>query len=329
MSNFHREDELIDIIRKIARQEVGDIRSFRFGTIKEYDPTANTVRVIFPIERNFDGEPMESPMIQLLSPWCGAFSGMQIYPVGGEQVLVASVERKFGASAALAFMFNLVAPPPNQALADDDKLLPGELILRHAIGTILRFKANGDIKISTMDQTEANIILDSDANVNIKAKANVDISANEDIKLKAEGKLSVETSQIDVDAGDKKLTVNIKAKEDVEVNASKLTATVNCQNSNVNATRDIVLHGNMIDIHADDTLKIEAGRMVLSGDNIFIGNENNSTARTNSIRIDSNLTQTIGRIRNKVIGTKISIGSLDRDDAFHAHRIDLYANRGS
>lgn len=322
------QDQLFTIIRQIVRQEIGDIRAFKIGIVKNYDPSSNTVQVEYPGERDTNNNTMFSPRIKLLSPWVGNHYGMQVYPTGGEMCLIGTIERSTGNAAAIAFMFSDVMQPP--AVAIDPPAGPGEVIFKGPSNSIIRIQANGDIRITTPTPDQGDgpkITIDSGGPIDIKAKGDVSIDSEGDVKVKAEGKLSVETSTIDIDAKDKKLTVNIEAKDDVDINADDLTVNVKSKNSNVNATNDITLDATNISLIASDSLRIRAAELVLEGENIVIGNENNGTSKTNSIRIDAMKTFVQGRNLCKVLGRTIRVGSVEKVD-FTTYRIDLKTGAG-
>lgn len=337
-------NEFFQQIKHAAQQQIGEQRWFHIGHIAAYDPDKGTVTVVLPVMRGSnDNKYMVSPKISFGSPWVGPGFGFQYFPIGGatpehptngEQVIVDVLERSYGAMVVSASLYNQRMPPPNVVLPNDKKLRPGEAILVSPARSFLRFHINGDIEVSTEltpDQHPADILLTSKRDVKVKAQGDVSVEAGGDVSLKAGGKIKLETKEIDIDAGNDALTVNIKAKDNVDINADDLTVTLNCKNAEVNADNDIFLRGGgNITITAANTLELHGERIWIDGRDIVIGNENNTlgSTNTNTIRIDAMRLKSIGRITHKIIGTTISIGTVIPADGFPAHRIDIIANRG-
>lgn len=322
--------EFFHQIRHAAQQQMGEQRWFHIGHISTYDPNTSTVTVVLPVMRGSaeDGRYMVSPRIPFGSPWVGPAFGFQCFPRGGstpedptigEQVIVDVLEKSFGAMVVSASLYNQTMPPPNIALPSDKKLRPGEAILRHASGAFLRFHADGKIEVSTEEDGDIEII--SKRDIKLKADGKIDIEAVGDVTVKAD-KVILDTEDVEF-----KKDVTIKGK-DITVECDD--AEVNCKNAKINASGDIFGEGTNIAFSAAETLELHGNRVWIDGRDIVIGNENNTlgSTNTNTIRIDGVRTRMIGRITNKVIGTKISIGSVDGDDGFNANRIDIIADRG-
>lgn len=342
-----RDQELSNLINRSARQQAGDSRRFKIGHVVSY--SGGLVNVLFPLDTNDGEEFVIATNIPLSSPWTGEGSGFQFAPIGGsspkdptkgEPVLVSMIESAFGDwfVANMLYGINKFRPPSTIV-----GLQPGEAVFRHQKGGYIKWSNNGDITIYTPEneqdpdnagsiniQSGRNIGITAAKKISVEAKdGDVSIKASADVSIKADGKVKLETKEIDIDAGSDKLTVNIQAKEDVEVNALRLTTTVNTMNAIVNAQNDILMNGTNIQMTATERLEIKGRRTIVSGEEIIIGNGTNFDNTCNNIRIDANRLRSTGRIKNKVMGTHIVVGSLDSGDGFKAARIDLVTNRGN
>lgn len=338
--------ELSNLINRSARQQAGDSRRFKIGHVVSY--SEGLLSVLFPLDTNDGEEFVIASNIPLSSPWTGNGSGFQFAPIGGsspkeptagEPVLVSMIESAFGDWFVANMLYGINTFQPPSTIVG---LNPGEAVFRHQRGGYIKWFANGDITIFTPENEQdpdqaGSIQINSGRNVDITAAKSVNVEAKDgDVNVKASGKVSLETKEIDIDAGDDKLTVNIKAKEDVEINAQDLKTTLNTKDVDIKASGDITMEAvkismdaQEISLTASDSLRLAGGRAVLSAQNITIGNENNTDRTCNNIRIDGQRTKTLGRIVNKFIGNKLEIGTLSKADSFDASRIDIVTRRGA
>lgn len=148
-------DEITHLMMQMSRQETGDIRLVAIGHVTSYDPTHHAVRVALPTFRVTDNgedtqEPIQTPWIQLGSPWVGKGSGFQAAPhpggatpgTWGDQAAIFIVEREQNTAVVATLLYNQIAPPP------DSTLVAGEAVLRHDSGSLLKFFQNGNVNLN-------------------------------------------------------------------------------------------------------------------------------------------------------------------------------------
>ncbi len=317
------------LIQNLSQKQAGDDRKFRVGHVAKYDPELHAVEVLFPLEKTVDDKYMISPLIPICSPWVGDSFGIQIAPFGGssqdeptkgEPCIVEIIERSFGNCFAAAYIFSTKFRPPDQLLN------PGEAVIKHKKGAFIKFELNGNVVVQTAaqdvdDPEGGDIILNSSRDVLVQAY--------NEIVLAALSKVKVVTPNIDLDAGNSALNIKIIADSDVNIDADGLAVNVLCRESNLVANDSINMTCNDFHLYAANSIVMDSPFTHLSGQHIVIGNENNDTNTTSTIRIDAvDHTQSIGRFDNKFMGTFLKIGAVDNADAFNARRIDILANAG-
>ena len=134
-------DEFLHLVKHAAGQQQQDYRPFMRGIIQSYDPSTQRVKVTIPCLADENGNPTLSPWMPLGSPWAGNGFGMQVAPLGGEEVIVDLIERGRGVTACAYMVFNNTHLPPQQGLSG------GEAIIQHSSGSFVRFFADGSVFI--------------------------------------------------------------------------------------------------------------------------------------------------------------------------------------
>jgi hypothetical protein len=135
--------------------------------VSNYDPNLNAVRVIVPSMRDDQtGAPLHSGWLPLGSGWVGAGSGIQVIPQGGatadqptlgELAVVSVNERGTGVAAVQCLLFSNAQPPPHTKLPTGGGMKPGEIIIRHVSGSLIRMHANGDVEVTTGGDGAVNV----------------------------------------------------------------------------------------------------------------------------------------------------------------------------
>ena len=105
----------------------------RFGVVASADPARHAVRVRLQPEGVLTG------WLPVTSPWVGAGWGVFCLPSPGDQVLVVAQEGEAEHGVVVGGCFSDPRPPPQAAL--------GELVLRHASGTMLRLANDGTVRV--------------------------------------------------------------------------------------------------------------------------------------------------------------------------------------
>lgn len=162
-------DELHHQMKHAAAQQAGGVAQsyFVYGHIASYDPAKHRVRVIIPSLRTEGGTPVLSPWMKLGSTWVGSGFGFQWAPHGGasfanptagELVRVEIAQRGQGVSAAAYPLFTDIMPPPGG-------LQPGEAVLKHESGSLLKFNTTGDITLTSA--RDVNVTAGRDLNATV------------------------------------------------------------------------------------------------------------------------------------------------------------------
>ena len=138
-------DDLIHLIKQVARDEVGTPTLVTWGYVSAYDASTHSIRAILPTFRTPGPnglQAIQTDWIQLGTPWSGngfgdqmspyAAGATQSNPAGGEQVQISIVSTVTGASVATAMLYNQSYQPPGG-------VQPGERIIQGQGGKSLKW----------------------------------------------------------------------------------------------------------------------------------------------------------------------------------------------
>jgi hypothetical protein len=170
-------DELVHQILHIAQQQVGVIYSAVYGHIVDYFPDSHTVTVILVGFANESGFCPVTGQIPLGTPWSGYGWGMQVAPRGGatqldpsigELCLVTVLERDSFQTAVGAMLFG------GFGLTPDPLLKNGEMIMKHSLGSLVKFHNTGELEVTLSAPTAPlNISVNGDASVKATGSINL------------------------------------------------------------------------------------------------------------------------------------------------------------
>jgi hypothetical protein len=139
-------DELLHLIREVARTEaIPDVIN-TWGYVAAYDVDTHSIKAVLPTFRTTGPggvlQPVVTDWIQLGTPWAGDGFGDQMAPYAasatpanpgaGEQVQIAIISGATGASYAPAMLFNQTYGPPGG-------IAPGERIIQSQGGKSVKF----------------------------------------------------------------------------------------------------------------------------------------------------------------------------------------------
>lgn len=172
-------DEFANLIKILASQQQ-ETRVFAYGHITNYDPTLQRVRVQFPTICDELGNPALSPWMPLGTVWAGNGFGLQVAPVGGEQVVVLLIDNKRGVQASATMTYNQTLLPPVPGL------IAGEAVLWHESGSFLYFHTSGEIEMNA----QGDIDLTATGDINATAGGDVNVMA-QDVNVTASGNASI------------------------------------------------------------------------------------------------------------------------------------------
>lgn len=177
--------EWMHIAMHQAQQQTQPVRTTHYGHVSTYDPEKHAVKVIIPMLRDEDDEPVETEWIQLGTTAIGDKWGMQWAPKGGatkdepnvgEQCKITVIERTNGMMAVADFGFNDTMTPPGAGKGETEeedendeegrnKLKGGEFLFRHESGSFVKFYEDGNIQLYSAN--DLNVRAQQDLNVTV------------------------------------------------------------------------------------------------------------------------------------------------------------------
>lgn len=235
-------DELAHTIKHLAAQSSIEFRPWVYAHVSNYDPVRHAVRVIVPSMRDDQTDsPLYSGWMPLGTPMSGGESGVQVVPKGGasqdnptdgELALVALNERGTGVASVICMFYSQAEQAPHNALAQNNGLQPGEILIRHESGTITRFHQNGDVEIVTGK--------DGAVSATTSGKGGITLNTT------GSGPVTVETS------GSGGIKISSTGSADISVSSSQ-NLTVNClgnimitsKNMNLDSSGNLKVTGNV------------------------------------------------------------------------------------
>lgn len=181
-----------DQISHLIKQHVADALSgyeadHIYGHIASYDPALHRVRVVIPSRRDDDGNPVLTPWMPLGTMGLGQNGGVQYHPfagatqenpTAGEQCIVSVLDRQRGTVVASCLFFNGGDLPPSQSLPTSKPSQPGEYLIRHTSGSLIRLHANGDVEVNAAGKLIANSVGDATVHAQGQATVQSDQQAN-------------------------------------------------------------------------------------------------------------------------------------------------------
>lgn len=199
-------DELTHIIKNLSAQSSIEQRPWVYGHISTYNPADNSARVIVPSMRDdVTGAPLHSGWLPMGSAQVGGGAGLQVAPIGGatadaptlgEACLVALNERGSGVAAIVCTFFTGLQQPPNSTLPQGAPLKPGELMIRHKSGSVLRFHDSGDLEVVTGGDGTVSVTTGGDGAVNVTCSGSGTITLKSAQPMVVDGDLHVKGAVI-------------------------------------------------------------------------------------------------------------------------------------
>jgi len=297
-------------MKHAAVQAVGDYRAFHLGVIAEYDPQLNHVRVELLTQRDSADIAEISDWMPLGSIWAGDQVGIQYYPKKGEPVLVCILERdeRVYACAVMFYLSPMRAPatalPDIDQIGGDNKLKPGELLIRHSRGSIIRMLENGDIFMQAVGDFDVNALKD----MNFTAAGSIFFKAQNQFKAEAQKRMDLISHENDINIRADVGNIAIYAQNSISEQAGR--------NIFIQAETELDLIGGQLT--KTDGLALEAHQPVQT-----FGYEGVTT----NLTMFATLLQACGAQRATLTGATVDIGS-DGQVPQRAGQINLIANRG-
>ena len=145
---------MLNAMRREAERVAGQIAMKRAGIVTAYDPAVYAAKV------RIQPEDTETGWLPIASPWVGDGWGLFAAPKVGDVVEVSFQEGGRGAGIiGLRHFGNVLRPLPVPS---------GEFWLKHASGSLLKFKSDGSIELHAA----------GDLNATVAGQANLSVTGN-------------------------------------------------------------------------------------------------------------------------------------------------------
>lgn len=187
------EDEVINTILQAAQMQSGGREWFVTGFVSSYDPETHRVRCIIPSWINpGSSEAVMTGWVPLQSVWVGNGFGFQAAPfggatqenpVGGEQVVLQIVSDDNGTYIGGGMLWSQQAGVPLPTIQ------PGEAVMKHTTGSLLYFKADGSVALTTNKNLDATV----GGNLNATVTGDVAAAVSGTTSVSSTGNVTVDT----------------------------------------------------------------------------------------------------------------------------------------
>lgn len=104
-------DSLVQTLRDVARDEIGDVRAWALGRVAAYDGGTNSVQCTLPSYRTATGTPVTTDWVPLGTGMAGSGYGIQCALNGGEQCWVGLADPATGLACCAVLFWGVNAPP--------------------------------------------------------------------------------------------------------------------------------------------------------------------------------------------------------------------------